>query len=94
MTTTTEPDSYKNYKYTDREYYRLYNRQIWEERTGVSTPCANCGRCVRLGHMKRHHKTLICSKGMVQNETKPTQTTHCERIDALEQMVKELQGKV
>ena len=57
--TTTEPDSYKNYKYTDPKYYRLYNKQLWDEKLGVSSPCERCGRCVRLGHMRRHHGTVM-----------------------------------
>ena len=94
MTTTTEPDSYKNYKYTDPKYYRFYNKQLWDEKLGVITPCERCGRGVGLGHMRRHHKkTLICSRVMNENETKLTHP-HNERIKVLEQLIKELQGKV
>ena len=92
MTTTTEPDSYKNYKYTEKEYYRLYNKQLWDEKLGVSSPCERCGRCVRLGHMRRHHKTNVCSRVSNENEIKLTHP-HSERLKALEHMVKELQGK-
>ena len=93
MTTTTEPDSYKNYKWTDKAYFRMYSKQLWDEKLGISTPCERCGRCVRLGHMARHHKTFICVRLMNQNETQLKQP-HAERITALEVIVKELQDKI
>ena len=90
--TTTEPDSYKNYKYTDPKYYRVYNKQLWDEKLGVSSPCERCGRCVRLGHMRRHHKTNVCARLSNENEIKLAHP-HCVRLNALEHQVKELQGK-
>ena len=92
MTTTTEPDSYKNYKYTDPKYYRLYNKQLWDEKLGVSSPCERCGRCVRLGHMRRHHGTVICKKLTEENDIK-IPVPHSERLKALEEIVKDLQSK-
>jgi len=89
--TSTEPDSYKNYKCTDKKYYRMYSKQLWDEKLGISTPCERCGRCVRLGHMGRHHKTFICLRKMNENETT---LKHNERLAALEVIVKDLQDKV
>ena len=92
MTTTTEPDSYKNYKCTDPKYYRLYNKQLWNEKLGVSSPCERCGRCVRLGHMRRHQGTVICKRLTEENDIQ-IPVPHAERIKVLEEIVKDLQSK-
>jgi hypothetical protein len=95
MTSTPPPpvDSYKNYKSRDKEYNRLYNKQLWEEKLGIKTPCERCGKVVNVGGMMKHHRTAICERTRINGENK-LKNTHSDRIKVLEDLVLQLQGKI
>jgi hypothetical protein len=93
MTSTQPEDSYKNYKYTDKEYNRLYNKQLWAEKLGIRIPCERCGKVVLCGGMMKHQRTSICERTRINGENK-LKNTHSERIIALELMVKQLQSQI
>ena len=93
MTSTPPVDSYKNYKSTDKEYNRLYNKQLWEEKLGIKTPCDRCGKVVLCGGMMKHQRTGICERTRINGENK-LKNTHSDRIKVLEALVLQLQGKI
>ena len=91
--TSTEPDTYKNYKSTDKEYYRLYNKKLWDEKLGVPVACDLCGEFVQFGGLRRHKRTSICERVRCNGDSKLIKT-NSEIIKELEIMIKELQSKV
>ena len=66
MTTTTadnfDKNDIKNYTYKDKEYYRIYNRVLYKQKTGLDCKCDICGSVVKYCHMKRHQATNKCRK--------------------------------
>ena len=91
MTTITtedfDKDDIKNYSYKDKEYYKIYNRRLYEQRNGKDCKCDICGTIVKYCHMKRHQNTNKCKKikesNMEPNKLAPLE----ERISQLEKLL-------
>ena len=41
---TTPADDIKNYTWRDKEYYKLYQRELYKRQLGVKCICEHCGR--------------------------------------------------
>jgi len=91
MTTTTakdfDKDDIKNYTYKDKEYYKIYNRRLYEQRNGKDCKCDICGTVVKYCHMKRHQNTNK-SKKIKESNTEPNKLVPLEkRISQLENLL-------
>lgn len=52
----------KNYTYKDKEYFRLYNRRLYEQKNGKDCTCDICGSIIKFCHLKRHQQTYKCKR--------------------------------
>jgi hypothetical protein len=48
----------KNYTWKDKEYYKLYQRELYQRRLGVKCICENCGRRTTNRNLKKHQATM------------------------------------
>jgi polyphosphate kinase 2 (PPK2 family) len=75
----------KNYTWKDKEYYKLYQRELYQRRLGVKCICENCGRQTTNKNLKKHQTTMKC-----MNSIKPGEPTFKERVEKMEQFEKML----
>ena len=54
---TTPKDDIKNYTWRDKEYYKLYQRELYKKRLGVKCICEHCGRETSNRNLKKHMTT-------------------------------------
>ena len=54
---TTPADDIKNYTWRDKEYYKLYQRELYKKRLGVKCICEHCGRETSNRNLKKHMTT-------------------------------------
>ena len=54
---TTPKDDIKNYTWKDKEYYKLYQRELYKKRLGVKCICEHCGRETSNRNLKKHMTT-------------------------------------
>ena len=57
----------KNYTYKDKEYYKFYNRQLYEQKNGKVCKRDICGSIIKFCHLKRHQQTYKCQKNKNTN---------------------------
>ena len=53
---------YVEKKPKDSEYFKMYQRKLYQERFCKKTICDVCGREVTVGEIRRHKKRDICKK--------------------------------
>ena len=44
----------------DPEYFKMYQRKLYQEKLCKKTTCEICGRIVATGGLKNHQKKLVC----------------------------------
>ena len=54
---TTPTDDITNYTWRDKEYYKLYQRELYKKRLGVKCICEHCGRETTNRNLKKHMTT-------------------------------------
>ena len=47
----------KNYTWKDKEYYKSYERELYQRRLGVKVICDNCGRETTNENLKKTSNT-------------------------------------
>ena len=57
--TNTTPE-YKSYKYTDKEYYKFYQRKLYQDKLCKMVECDLCGTSIYLKGLTRHKRTKKC----------------------------------
>ena len=75
----------KNYTWKDKEYYKLYQRELYQRCLGVKCICENCGRQTTNKKLKKHQSTM-----KFINSIKPGEPTFKERVERVEQFEKML----
>ena len=50
----------KDYTWRDKEYYKLYQRELYVKRLGLKCMCQNCGSITTNKNLKTHQKTDKC----------------------------------
>ena len=54
---TTPADDIKKYTWRDKEYYKLYQRELYKRQLGVKCICEHCGRQTTNKNLKNHMTT-------------------------------------
>ena len=80
---TTPADDIKNYTWRDKEYYKLYQRELYKRQLGVKCICEHCGRQTTYKNMKNHQTTKKCI-----NSLKVGELTFKERVEKFEEFQK------
>ena len=52
---TTPADDIKNYTWRDKEYYKLYQRELYKRQLGVKCICEHCGRQTTYKNFKKSY---------------------------------------
>lgn len=87
MANNFDKDDIKNYTYKDKEYYKIYNRRLYEQRNGKDCKCDICGTVVKYCHIKRHQNTNKCKK-IKESNIEPNKLEPLEkRISQLENLL-------
>ena len=84
MSSTTF-DNIKNYTWRDKEYYKLYQRNLYASRLGVKCVCEICGSETTNKNLKKHLETKKCQKHLIVNKI-----TFKERVERLEKILSSL----
>ena len=50
----------EKYSWKDKEYYSMYQKQLYQHRLCVKSACENCGRVTTFKNMKNHMRLPIC----------------------------------
>ena len=58
---------YKKYKYTDKEYFKFYQRKIYNEKLCKIVECNVCGTSIYLKGLTRHKKSKKCMNFNLNN---------------------------
>ena len=77
-------DDIKNYTRRDKEYYKLYQRELYKKRLGVKCICEHCGRETTNRHLKKHMTTQKCINSIKVGE--PTFKERVERVEEFQKM--------
>ena len=80
-----DKDDIKNYTWRDKEYYMLYQRQLYASRLGLKCVCEICGSVTTNGNLQKHIKTKKCQKHLRIN-----QISFKERVERLEKILSHL----
>ena len=77
----------KNYTYKDKEYYKIYNRRLYEQKNGKDCKCDICGSIVKFCHLKRHQQTYKCQRIKDSNTENGKVLPLAKRISRLESIL-------
>ena len=72
----------KDYTWRDKEYYKLYQRDLYVKRLGLKCMCQNCGSITTNKNLKTHQKTDKCKKYNLDNKE-----TFKDRVDRIEEIL-------
>ena len=75
---TTPADDIKNYTWRDKEYYKLYQRELYKRQLGVKCICEHFGRQTTNKKLKNHMTTNKCI-----NSLKVGELTFKERVEKM-----------
>ena len=81
---TIPEDDIKKYTWRDKEYYKLYQRELYKKRLGVKCICEHCGRETTNKNIKKHMTTQKCINSLKVGE--PTFKERVERIEEFQKM--------
>ena len=76
-------DDIKNYTWRDKEYYKLYQRELYKKRLGVKCICEHCGRETTNRYLKKH---MTAQKSI--NSIQVGEPTFKERVERIEEFQK------
>ena len=82
---STAGDDIKNYTWRDKEYYMLYQRQLYASRLGLKCVCEICGSVTTNGNLQKHIKTKKCQKHLIVHKT-----SFKDRVERLEKILSNL----
>ena len=82
---STAGDDIKNYTWRDKEYYKLYQRQLYASRLGVKCVCEVCGGITTNKNLAKHLETKKCQKHLIVNKT-----SFKDRVERLEKILSRL----
>jgi len=88
MTTATaefDKSDIKNYTWRDKEYFRLYQKELYSRRLGQKCMCEICGAITTNKNLKKHQNTDKCKKYCNNNKE-----TFKERVERLEKILNSL----
>ena len=72
----------KDYTWRDKEYHKLYQRELYAKRLGLKCMCQNCGSITTNKNLKKHQQTDKCKKYNLENKE-----TFKDRVDRIEEIL-------
>ena len=85
MATIVEGIKNQNYTWRDKEYYRIYQRELYAKRYGETCVCQICGATTTLNHLRKHVKTKKC-----RSFTENNKESFKDRVERVEEMLKSM----
>ena len=79
MNSNIDNNGDKIYTWRDKEYFKLYQRDLYQRRLGVKCMCENCGAITTNKNLKKHQTTDKCKKYNINH--KETFKDRVERIE-------------
>ena len=70
----------QNYTWKDKEYYKLYQRELCAKHVGQTCVCEICGKVASVNNLRKHIKTKQCKAA---GEKLKDRLERAERIETL-----------
>ena len=58
----------KDVTWRDKEYFRLYQKELYKQKLGCKCMCENCGSVTTYKNLKKHQQTDKCKRYNEKNE--------------------------
>ena len=58
----------KDFTWRDKEYFRLYQKELYKQKLGCKCMCENCGSITTNKNLKKHQQTDKCKRYNEKNE--------------------------
>ena len=71
----------KDFTWRDKEYFRLYQKELYKQKLGCKCMCENCGSVTTYKNLKKHQQTDKCKRYNEKNEE--TFKDKVERIQSI-----------